>query len=169
MHVQQLRIVINSTETEQNKMSLKNIQNQTSKINKLNSKNQKLIAKQVTNNTSIVNNTISLFSKVKAICDTKRVDSKPNIDIITEDHVSTAEAIKDEFNNEKTERIKKSLEAVLTIISGEKRKYKNLLCALICLFVMGDVDEKYLDLSSNERKVLDAIVFRKFKKKLNPK
>ena len=126
------------------------------------------------NNISIIKNTIGLFSQVKTVYDTKKDDSKTNIEKITEDQVSNTETIKDDLNKEKpvenqSERIKKILEAALIVIEGEKRKYKNLLCALICVFVIGDVDEKYLDLSSNERKVLDAIVFRKFKKKLNPK
>lgn len=51
----------------------------------------------------------------------------------------------------------------------EFEKFHNLLGLLSCLFVSGNVEDRYLSLSAEERGILAAIVYRKFKKTLNPR
>lgn len=67
-------------------------------------------------------------------------------------------------------QIKANLDECLQSFDKEREfpEFHNLLGLLSCLFVTGHVEERYLSLSPDERGILAAIVYRKFKKSLNP-
>lgn len=72
--------------------------------------------------------------------------------------------------SEQLSKIKANLDDSLRNFDTEREfaEFHNLLGLLSCLFVTGRVEKRYLDLTTDERGILAAIVYRKFKKKLNP-
>lgn len=58
---------------------------------------------------------------------------------------------------------------ILSIDQKQFKKYKNLLAILISLFVIGDINEIYFDLTEEELQILQIIMFRKFKKNIEIK
>jgi hypothetical protein len=70
---------------------------------------------------------------------------------------------------EKMEKIKLNLDESLKEFDNRKEfsDFHNLLGLLSCLFVTGKIEDRYLDLKSDEKSILIAIVYRKFKRTLN--
>ena len=84
----------------------------------------------------------------------------------------SAEIQYNELKNEKEkmEKIKFDLDDSLQEFDNQREfaDFHNLLGLLSCLFVTGRVEDRYLDLNSDEKSILIAIVYRKFKRTLNP-
>ena len=59
--------------------------------------------------------------------------------------------------------------SIQTIDNKQFKKYKNLLGVLISLFIIGDIDEKYSNLTEEEIQILKIIMYRKFKKNIDTK
>ena len=68
-------------------------------------------------------------------------------------------------------KIKKNLNNSLEQfdLASEFKEFHNLLGLLSCLFVTGEIEDRYLILNSDEKAILVAIVYRKFKRSLDPK
>lgn len=58
---------------------------------------------------------------------------------------------------------------ISSIDQKQFKKYKNLLAILLSLFIIGDINENYFNLTEEEFKILQIIMYRKFKKNVDIK